>query len=114
MPRGDGTGPLGLGPMTGRGFGYCAGYPHPGYVVPGPGAGWRRNWWGRGLGWRRGWWGYPWWAYPVYPSQPATPAQEKEVLKGEKEILTEQLNILKEEIKAIEERLKELESKKRK
>ena len=23
MPRGDGTGPLGLGPMTGRGMGYC-------------------------------------------------------------------------------------------
>ncbi|NLG83887.1 MAG: DUF5320 domain-containing protein, partial [Firmicutes bacterium] len=25
MPRGDGTGPLGLGPMTGRAMGYCAG-----------------------------------------------------------------------------------------
>ena len=24
MPRFDGTGPLGLGPMTGRGMGYCA------------------------------------------------------------------------------------------
>jgi hypothetical protein len=23
MPRGDGTGPLGQGPMTGRGMGYC-------------------------------------------------------------------------------------------
>ena len=23
MPRGDGTGPLGRGPMTGRGMGYC-------------------------------------------------------------------------------------------
>ncbi|MFA5686975.1 MAG: DUF5320 domain-containing protein [Bacilli bacterium] len=23
MPRGDGTGPRGLGPNTGRGFGYC-------------------------------------------------------------------------------------------
>ena len=27
MPRGDGTGPRGLGPMTGRAAGYCAGYP---------------------------------------------------------------------------------------
>jgi len=26
MPRGDGTGPWGLGPMTGRAAGYCAGY----------------------------------------------------------------------------------------
>ncbi|NLG67487.1 MAG: DUF5320 domain-containing protein, partial [Actinobacteria bacterium] len=25
MPRGDGTGPEGMGPMTGRGAGYCAG-----------------------------------------------------------------------------------------
>ena len=33
MPGGDGTGPLGMGPMTGRGMGYC--------VMPlsGPGAG---------------------------------------------------------------------------
>lgn len=27
MPRGDGTGPAGLGPMTGRAAGYCADYP---------------------------------------------------------------------------------------
>ncbi len=26
MPGGDGTGPQGNGPMTGRGAGYCAGY----------------------------------------------------------------------------------------
>ncbi|MDI3534182.1 MAG: hypothetical protein PWQ82_547 [Thermosediminibacterales bacterium] len=32
MPRGDGTGPRGLGPMTGRGMGYCAGFPVPGYT----------------------------------------------------------------------------------
>ncbi len=34
MPRGDRTGPAGYGAMTGRGMGYCAGYPHPGYVAP--------------------------------------------------------------------------------
>ncbi|MFC1551330.1 DUF5320 domain-containing protein [Candidatus Latescibacterota bacterium] len=28
---GDGTGPEGLGPKTGRGAGYCAGYSVPGY-----------------------------------------------------------------------------------
>lgn len=32
MPRGDGTGPAGMGPMTGRAAGYCAGFPVPGYV----------------------------------------------------------------------------------
>jgi len=35
MPRGDGTGPAGMGPMTGRAAGYCAGYPVPGYANPG-------------------------------------------------------------------------------
>jgi hypothetical protein len=34
MPRGDGTGPMGLGPMTGRAAGYCAGYPTPGFMNP--------------------------------------------------------------------------------
>jgi len=37
MPRGDGTGPAGLGPMTGRAAGYCAGHPVPGYMNPMPG-----------------------------------------------------------------------------
>jgi len=37
MPRGDGTGPAGMGPMTGRAAGYCAGYGMPGYMNPIPG-----------------------------------------------------------------------------
>jgi len=86
MPWGDGTGPLGYGPMTGRGAGYCSGFPGPGYANPyvprmgmGWGArfGWRGGYWGgrwgrgffgRGLfgygprwGWGRGWWGRGWW-----------------------------------------------------
>ncbi len=48
MPRGDGTGPMGMGPMTGRGAGYCAGYAAPGYANP-VGFG-RRLAGGRGLG----------------------------------------------------------------
>ncbi len=47
MPRFDGTGPLGQGPMTGRGMGYCnVNYPSP-----------VRNFWGFrgfGFGMRRG------------------------------------------------------------
>jgi len=45
MPRGDRTGPLGEGPMTGRAAGNCAGYPEPGFASapgrarPGRGAG---------------------------------------------------------------------------
>lgn len=34
MPRGDGTGPAGMGPMTGRAAGYCAGYQSPGFMNP--------------------------------------------------------------------------------
>jgi len=34
MPAGDGTGPLGLGPMSGRAGGYCAGFPLPSYLNP--------------------------------------------------------------------------------
>ncbi len=63
MPRGDRTGPAGFGPMTGRGLGYCAGYPVPGYMHGGWGRGFGRGFgWGRGRGWGRGWgggyWGY--------------------------------------------------------
>jgi hypothetical protein len=37
MPFGDGTGPMGLGPMTGRRAGFCAGFDRPGFVSPMPG-----------------------------------------------------------------------------
>ncbi len=37
MPRGDGTGPQGLGSMTGRAAGYCGGSGMPGYVNAAPG-----------------------------------------------------------------------------
>lgn len=35
MPRGDRTGPEGMGPMTGRGAGLCRGNDSPGYVSAG-------------------------------------------------------------------------------
>ncbi len=49
MPRGDGTGPLGRGPMSGRGAGFCAGFGFPGYDNAFPG---RR--FGMGFGRSRG------------------------------------------------------------
>jgi predicted Fe-Mo cluster-binding NifX family protein len=39
MPRGDGTGPMGMGARTGRAAGYCAGSEMPGYAHPVPGRG---------------------------------------------------------------------------
>jgi len=62
MPRGDGTGPMGMGPMTGRAAGFCAGFGTPGYMNAGPGWGGGRGFGrGRGLGRGRGWAG---WARP--------------------------------------------------
>ena len=62
MPGGDRTGPLGMGPTTGRALGRCTGYVHPGYMNYAPGGyftGWgHRGCWGGGRG--RGFgWGYP-------------------------------------------------------
>ena len=51
MPRGDGTGPLGQGPMTGRGAGYCVGFQAAGNIKPVLGRGFGM---GRGRGGRRG------------------------------------------------------------
>jgi len=53
MPRGDGTGPRGEGPITGRGMGYCAGYDAPGFANPGFGREFGgRGGFGRGRGFR--------------------------------------------------------------
>lgn len=69
MARGDRTGPLGLGPRTGRGAGYCGGHETPGFMNPyggrafggRPRFGFGRGWaLGRGRG--RGRWRLP---YPL-------------------------------------------------
>lgn len=82
MPAGDRTGPWGLGPRTGRGLGYCAGFPAPGFMFPGSyfgfgrGIDFRRGF-GRGLGRGRGrrFW-HPWFGYlGGYPYPPLTPFQ---------------------------------------
>jgi len=67
MPFGNGTGPAGLGPMTGRTAGFCAGYPMPGYINPavgrtgfyGPGVP-AFGPYGAGYGMPYGSWGNPW------------------------------------------------------
>jgi hypothetical protein len=57
MPRGDRTGPLGEGPMTGRQLGYGAGYDSPGFTMSlggRPGARFRGQGAGTGRGFGRG------------------------------------------------------------
>ncbi|MFP4258585.1 MAG: DUF5320 domain-containing protein, partial [Desulfovermiculus sp.] len=51
MPGGDRTGPMGMGPMTGRGAGFCAGMNQPGALTAGFGRG---RGFGRGFGRGRG------------------------------------------------------------
>jgi hypothetical protein len=120
MPRGDGTGPAGMGPMTGRAAGFCAGYGVPGYMNPvggwGRGGGWgRRNWYyATGLpGWARAGYGIPAWggavnpyAYSGAPFAPGlTAQQELDALKGQAEYLEDSLE-------GIKKRMEELESRK--
>ena len=116
MPLGDRTGPLGLGPMTGRAAGYCAGYPVPGYMNPIPGRGfWGRGWFGRGRGWRHWYYatGLPGWiragyGYPAFGMLPLpypyelTPKEEMTMLKEQSEILKKQLEEIQNRISTLE------------
>ena len=114
MPAGDRTGPMGFGPMTGRGAGYCAGFPEPGYMNPIPGRGWGmgRGWgrvrgWGRGRGWGHGYYpmGVPG-AIPAYGVAPyfAQPSGEHEVqaLRAQAEHLEGTLDEIRKRIADLE------------
>ncbi|KXS47070.1 MAG: hypothetical protein AWU58_41 [Methanohalophilus sp. T328-1] len=95
MPGGDRTGPRGMGPMTGKGAGYCTGYDIPGwqnrlvrgnsfrggfYRFGGP--------FKRGMGYYRG--------GPIAtPPQPVSPQSELEALEREKDLLSQRIEQLK-------------------
>jgi hypothetical protein len=128
MPAGDGTGPMGMGPMTGRAAGFCSGYDAPGWAnaVPGRGygLGWGRGgaWGGRG-GWGGGWrhrnwyyatgvpgwaragYGPAWGAPPAWGYGPGVPAPDQE---QETEFLRQQAEWLKQQLDAIGQRIEEL------
>lgn len=132
MPAGDRTGPGGMGPMTGRGAGYCSGYDAPGWASPGPGGryygrgsyGRGGRWGDSGFGRGGGGWGYrhwyhatglPRWArgqqsagfgYPpavAYGAPDAPPSREQEV-----QMLKNDAEWLKEQLNAIDQRMDEL------
>jgi hypothetical protein len=110
MPGGDGTGPLGHGPMTGGGFGFCAGFSNPVNANPGigrglgrgRGRGLRRVSWGRG---GRGFFGRGFYQDPYYHS-----VQSRE---EEKVYLENMVKGLEEEISSIRERIKILSKEKK-
>ena len=95
MPGFDGTGPRGLGPMTGGGRGFCAvpvrpawpGYPEVGYGMPYAGP-----------------WGVPYQGAPPFSPETARQA-EFDYLKGVAQSLRDDLT-------DIEARIQEIESQK--
>ena len=121
MPRGDKTGPQGLGQKTGRAAGHCAGYPVPGYINPTRGYG---RGFGRGFG-RRGGRGFgrgrfvypqPVVVQPVYRSeiqsmvQPQTPEQELVALENYQKNLEEEKVDLEQEMGGVKARIEELKA----
>lgn len=93
--------------MTGRGAGYCAGFPGPGCANPrGGGRGL-----GRGFGPGRGFGGgyYPAWGQGYYgPVEPETPAWQSEAA-----MLTEMAGALESQLKQVKKRLADLEDESR-
>ena len=121
MPRGDGTGPAGMGPMTGRAAGYCAGYSVPGHINSGGGLGYGGR--GRGRGRRNRYYatGLPGWARPGYgwpaggdvaslaipQPGPATPGM---TLGQELAGLKHQAEHLKDALDEVDKRIEQLEA----
>ena len=97
MPGFDGTGPMGLGPMTGGARGFCAApAPSPNQSGRGRGRGWRNCYRATGLpGWARADYQYPY-------APEITPQQETNMLKQQAELLKTQLEGLQSRIDILE------------
>lgn len=105
MPRGNGTGPMGMGPMTGHGVGYCAGFAALGYANPvGYGGGYGGSFkggFGRGRGHRYMFYatgipGCARYGYPAYMGRNTAAFDEKTFLSNQAEFLENQLLQIKE------------------
>ena len=126
MPRGDRTGPAGMGSMTGRGAGYCAGFSTPGFANPGGGRffgagrgafggsgrgrGFRNQYYATGQpGWSRYNMGMPAWGgveeVPYYPPD-VDPKEETEMLSGQADYLKQQLDDIKKRMAELEKEKK--------
>jgi len=108
MPRGDSTGPMAMGPMTGRAAGYCAGNNMPGYLNNAGGHGFGMGF-GRGVGFggrgggfgRRnrffaaGMPGRAWFGGAGTPLTNTNPETEKQTLKSRAEYLQAEMDAIK-------------------
>jgi hypothetical protein len=107
MPRGDRTGPEGMGPMTGRRSGFCAGYSVPGNTNPaafGCGYGRGRNF--RRGGGRGGYRGSQYYNDSVMQDMPEKGFDEEKALKSQSEYLEEQLAKVNKRLKEMDEKPK--------
>lgn len=114
MPRGDRTGPAGMGPLSGHAGGYCAGFDMPGFANRtigrgfGAGYGWNRGMsWRGGRGWRHRYWatGLPGWqrAGRHFGSEREyNPDFEKQSLKDQEAALQSQLDMVKKRLGELE------------
>lgn len=90
MPRRDGTGPRGEGPLTGWGQGPC--YDDGGYAYDRRG---RRRAFGPGRGFRRGYGrGYGWGFGPGFVEMPYDDRSDRELLEEERDLLQRRLDTI--------------------
>ena len=109
MPGGDRTGPLGMGPMTGRGAGDCAGTDIPGSSNITSGRG-RGMGFGRGRGFGRGMRrGLGWIGAIAAGGLVARTLLGAASKPDEKVVLTEQATAMEGALAKIKQRLRELE-----
>jgi len=101
MPGGDRTGPMGQGPLTGRGLGFCSGNTNPSGLGLGRGYGQ-----GLGRGFGRGYWGRG----RFFNLRYNNPVSESQVSskEDEKVYLEDLVKNLEKEIKDVHKRIQEL------
>ncbi|OGX17910.1 MAG: hypothetical protein A3K83_07960 [Omnitrophica WOR_2 bacterium RBG_13_44_8b] len=109
MPGFDGTGPMGMGPMTGGGRGFCVAPVsgiRPGafgrrFFGRGGGRGRRRWYYATGLpGWARAGYGYP--AFGMGSMPDSSENDEAQMLKEEAGLLKQELEVIHERLAALE------------
>ncbi|HHT27788.1 MAG TPA: DUF5320 domain-containing protein [Firmicutes bacterium] len=85
MPGRDGAGPMGMGPMTGRGLGMCI---RPNYSYgPGCGFAFRRGRFGRGRGF-----------FATHVIDEMTPEQRKDLLRERRDVLKARLDAIEKQL----------------
>ena len=118
MPGGDKTGPLGEGPLTGRGAGFCRGNDQPGYAgrwgEGRPGGFGRGGCRGGGRGFRHQYYatGQPGWARGRWATAPDREPTEAVAAPGKRseDALEKRLAALQSEMQDLQRQLHELKS----